>query len=89
MFDVGTGRPVSLNREARRIVESLRMPGRTAEDLLVILTCRFADGREIALGEFPLAGVLSGAETARAASRRPRRASSSASSTSRPTACSV
>ena len=66
VFDFGTGRPVSLNREARRIVEGLRMPGRTAEDLLVILTCRFADGREIALGEFPLAGVLSGAETVRA-----------------------
>ena len=54
------------NREARRIVERLRMPGRTAEALLGILTCRFADGREIALGEFPLAGVLSGAETVRA-----------------------
>ena len=66
VFDVRTGHPVSLNREARRIVDSLRMPGRTAEDLLGILTCRFADGREIALGEFPLAGVLSGAETVRA-----------------------
>ena len=32
VFDVGTGHPVSLNREARRIVESLRMPGRPAED---------------------------------------------------------
>ena len=42
------------------------MPGRTAEELLGILTCRFADGREISLGEFPLAGVLSGAETVRA-----------------------
>ena len=66
VFDVGTGRPVSLNREARRIVESLRMPGRTAEDLLGILTCRFADGREIALDEFPLSRALSGAETVRA-----------------------
>ena len=66
VFDVGTGRPVSLNREARRIVESLRMPGRTAEDLLGILTCRFADGREIALDKFPLARALSSAETVRA-----------------------
>ena len=66
VFDVRTGRPVSLNREARRIVEGLRMPGRPAEELLGILTCRFADGREISLGEFPLAGVLSGAETVRA-----------------------
>ena len=66
VFDVGTGRPVSLNREARRIVESLRMPGRTAEDLLGILTCGFADGREIALDKFPLAQALSSAETVRA-----------------------
>ena len=66
VFDVGTGHPVSLNLEARRIVESLRMPGRTAEDLLGILTCRFADGRELALDEFPLARALSSAETVRA-----------------------
>ena len=66
VFDVRTGHPVSLNREARRIVEGLRMAGRPAEELLGILTCRFADGREISLGEFPLAGVLSGAETVRA-----------------------
>ena len=66
VFDVATGRPVSLNREARRIVESLCSPGQSAEDLLGVMTCRFADGREIALGEFPLAGVLSGAATVRA-----------------------
>ena len=64
--DVRSGRPVSLNREARRIVESLRMPGRPVEDLLDILTCRFADGRPIALAEFPLSFVLSSAETVRA-----------------------
>ena len=52
VFDVGTGRPVSLNLEARRIVNSLCNPGQSAEDLLGILTCRFADGREIALDEF-------------------------------------
>ena len=66
VFDVGTGHPVSLNREARRIVESLCNPGQSAEDLLGILTCRFADGREIALDEFPLARALSSAETVRA-----------------------
>ena len=66
VFDVATGHPASLNREARRIVESLRLPGRTAEDLLGVLTCRFADGREIALDQFPLASALSGAETVRA-----------------------
>ena len=66
VLDVGTGHAVSLNREARRIVESLRTPGHTAEDLLGILTCRFADGREIALDRLPLASALSRAETVRA-----------------------
>ena len=42
------------------------MPGHTAEDLLGILTCRFADGREIALDRLPLASALSRAETVRA-----------------------
>ena len=66
VLDGRTGHAVSLNREARRIVETLRMPGHTAEDLLGILTCRFADGREIALDRLPLASALSGAETVRA-----------------------
>ena len=34
VFDVGTGRLASLNREARRIVESLCSPGQSAEQLL-------------------------------------------------------
>ena len=66
VFDVGTGRPVSLNREARRIVESLCAPGQSAEQLLEVITCRRADGREIALDQLPLAGALSGGETVRA-----------------------
>ena len=66
VFDVGTGRPVSLNREARRIVESLCAPGQSAEQLLEVITYRRADGREIALDQLPLAGALSSAETVRA-----------------------
>ena len=66
VFDVGTGRPVSLNREARRIVQSLCAPGQSAEQLLEVITCRFADGREIALDRLPLSSTLSGAETVRA-----------------------
>ena len=66
VFDVGTGRLASLNREARRIVESLCSPGQSAEQLLEVLTFRRADGREIALDQLPLAGALSGAETVRA-----------------------
>ena len=66
VFDAAAGRPVSLNREARRIMESLRMPGQPVEQLLEVMTCRFPDGREIALDQFPLAQQLSHAETVRA-----------------------
>ena len=66
VFDAQSGAPVSLNREARRIVESLRSAGSPAEQLLEVMTFRRADGREIALGELPLAATLSGAETVRA-----------------------
>ena len=66
VFDARTGRPVSLNREAKRIVEGLRTPGLPAEQLLEVLTCRFGDGREIALDAFPLARALGSAETVRA-----------------------
>ena len=58
VFDARTGNPVSFNREAARIVESLRTPGQPPEHLLKVMTCRFADGREIALDEFPLTEVF-------------------------------
>ena len=48
VFDAGSGQPVTLNREARRIVEGLRLPGRPLEQLLEVIPCRRADGREIA-----------------------------------------
>ena len=66
VFDARTGRAVSINREARRIVESLRMPDQSPEQLLEVITCRFADGREIALDRFRLVDVLSGATMVRA-----------------------
>ena len=66
VFNAGTGVPVSLNREGRRIVDGLRNPGQTAEQLLDVLTFRRADGREISLREFPLAEALSTGETVRA-----------------------
>ena len=65
VFDARTGRPMSVNREARRIVEGLLMPGQTAEQLLEVMTCRFADGREVSLDEFPLSRHLSTATTVR------------------------
>ena len=66
VFDVDTGRPVSLNREARRIVEGLRRPGQAVEDLLEVLTCRRADGTEFSLAELPATSVLDRSETVRA-----------------------
>ena len=66
VLDAGTGHPVSVNREVNRIVENLRLPGQRPEQLLGIMTCRLADGREVALAELPMAQVLSDAETVRA-----------------------
>ena len=49
VFDARTGNLKSLNREMTRLVESLRTPGHPTEALLNVITCRRADGREIAL----------------------------------------
>ena len=65
VFDAATGVPKSLNREARRLVDSLSNPGQSPEQLLGVLTFKRADGRETSLREFPLAGLLSSAETVR------------------------
>ena len=66
VFGAGTGRAVSINREAQRIVEGLRTPGRPTEELLEIVTSRFADGREFSLQELPLARQFENAATLRA-----------------------
>ncbi len=66
VFDAATGHPVSFNREARRIVEGLRTPGRPPEQLLEVITCRHSDGREVSLEELPLARQLGSATTMRA-----------------------
>ena len=65
VFDGRSGQVVSYNREARRIVESLRIPGRPLEELLGIVVCRRADGREVSLAEFPLAQQFASPETVR------------------------
>ena len=66
VFDAATGVPESFNREALRIVDSLRNPDQTPGDLLDVVTCRRADGREVSLREFPMAELLSAGETVRA-----------------------
>ena len=65
VFDGGSGALMSYNREARRIVESLREPGGSLEDLLEVVVCRRADGREVSLAELPLARQFADPETVR------------------------
>ena len=65
VFDARTGRPVSFNRETRRIAEHLRTAGRPTEDLLEVMTLRRADGREVSLSELPIAELLCIGETVR------------------------
>ena len=64
-FNAKTGHPVLVNQEAKRIVEGLRISGRSTEQLLEVITLRRADGREAALDALPLAEAL-GAEMVRA-----------------------
>ena len=66
VFDAATGAPKSFNRESRRIVDSLRNPDQTPEQLLETMAFTRADGREVSLREFPMADLLSIGETIRA-----------------------
>ena len=58
VLDAATGRAVSLNREARRIAEEIRTLGCPTEQLLDVVTCRRADGREVSFEELPLVHQL-------------------------------
>ncbi len=66
VLDPHTGQPVVFNREARRLVEVLRTPGRAIEEMIEAVTCRLSDGREIALDRLSLAEQLKSAEAVRA-----------------------
>ena len=66
VFEARTGRPVSLNKEVRRIVARLSTDGQSPEELLKTLTCRYSDGREVSLGEGQLQQMISEAEAVRA-----------------------
>ncbi len=69
VLDATTGRP-SFNREAWRIVEQLFGPEvdpeRVPEQAIAALTCRFADGSEVAARDVPLVTTLADAKTQRA-----------------------
>ena len=66
VFDTSKDAAVSLNREARKIVDGLRNPDQAPEDILESMRVRRGDGREFSLEEFPLARVLGSGETVRA-----------------------
>ena len=70
VLDAESGRAVSLNREARRIAETLRLAGHPPEQLLEAMTVRRADGSEVSLDEFPVAQWLRSGETVRAEEMR-------------------
>ena len=66
VFDAATGMPVSVNREAIRLVSGLLDGEQAAEDLLDVVTCVRGDGTEVSLREFPLADLFRTGETVRA-----------------------
>ena len=66
VFDAEGNRAASFNREARRIAESLRTPGRPPEQVLEVLSFRRADGSEVNLREFSIDRLLQSGETLRA-----------------------
>ena len=66
VFDARTGAPLSFNREALRIVDGLREGDQPPQELLEVVTCVRADGREVSLAELPLAEAFQAGETVRA-----------------------
>ena len=65
VFDARTGAPASFNREMKRLVDALRDPDQTPEQLLETMTWRRSDGREVSLAEWPLSEALAAGETVR------------------------
>ena len=66
VFNATTGQPLSLNREASRIIERLREPGYTHEELLKLISCKRTDGSEFSLEQLPLTALLGSGEIVRA-----------------------
>ena len=62
VLDAATGNPLTVNREAKRILAGLLGPDGSLEDLREVLTSRLADGREVTLDELKSAERLRAAE---------------------------
>ena len=66
VFDARSGAARSFNRETKRILGGLRIPGRTLEQLLKVVSVERADGSRLSLAEYPLARVLGESASVRA-----------------------
>ncbi|MDE2968439.1 MAG: response regulator [Chloroflexota bacterium] len=64
VLEAKTGALVSVNQEAKRLVDLLS-PGQSPAELLKMLTLHRADGRESSLPDFPLVEVLQAGKTIR------------------------
>ena len=62
VFEAATGNPLTVNREAKRMLAGLLGPDGSLEDLREVLTSRLADGREVTLDELKYAERLRAAE---------------------------
>ena len=65
VFDGRDGTPVTFNREGRRIMDGIRAPDQTPEELLGVMSVRRSDGREASLAEWPMTEALTAGETVR------------------------
>ena len=66
VFDPQTGHAMTFNREARRIVQGLGLPEHPTGRVLEAITCRFADGREVALEKSAISNSFVNATAVRA-----------------------
>ena len=66
VYDAKTRDLVSLNPEARRIVHSLQVPGRSLSQLLSVMTVRRPNGLDIPRHELPTERAIRSGETVRA-----------------------
>jgi len=63
VFDGKTGVLISLNEETRRIVGTLKAPGRDLSQLLEVMTLKTPDGREIPIEELPTTKAMRSGQT--------------------------
>ena len=66
VFDARTGVTLTSNRESERILDELRAPDSTVEEVLRDMTVRREDGQEVSLNHYSLPHLMASGETVRA-----------------------